>query len=106
MIHLWNRSGFVDFVVVSQDCGASCTPHSVTILRFDGHKVTEIKGFTAKQLKLDIEGNQMVAVYQIDEGQCNACKKRWTRVTYEWDGNTYRKIKSEETQKASNTSPW
>jgi len=54
----------------------------------------------------DTDGDQMVAVYQIDEGQCNACLKRWTRVTYKWDGNTYKKIKSEETEEESNTSPW
>ena len=54
----------------------------------------------------DTDGDQMVAVYQIDEWQCGPCKKRWTRFTYEWDGSTYRKIKSEETQEESNTSPW
>ncbi len=54
----------------------------------------------------DTDGDQMVAVYQIYEGRCNACQKRWTRVTYKWDGSTYRKIKSEETKEASNTSPW
>jgi len=54
----------------------------------------------------DTDGNQMVAVYQIYEGRCNACKKRWTRVTYKWDGSTYKKIKSEETKEESNTPPW
>jgi len=106
--HLWKRSGFVDFVVVGQSCGASCSPPTVTILRFDGHKVTKIKQFSADGLELDIERDKMVAVYQIYEGQCRPCKKRWTRVTYKWDGSTYKKIKSEETKEASdpNTSPW
>ena len=104
--HLWNRSGFVDFIVVGQDCGASCTPHSVTILRFDGHKVTKIKQFSADGLELDIERDKMVAIFKIYEGQCRPCPHRWTRVTYKWDGNTYKKIKSEETQEESNTSPW
>jgi hypothetical protein len=56
----------------------------------------------------DTDGDQMVAVYQIDESHCRSCKKRWTRVTYKWDGSTYKKIKSEETQEASdvNTPPW
>ncbi len=50
----------------------------------------------------------MIAVYQINEGQCQACPKRWKRDIYKWDGYNYKKIKSEETQKASdpNTSPW
>jgi len=54
----------------------------------------------------DTDGDQMVAVYQIDEGRCNACPHRWTRVTYKWDGRTFRKIKSEETQEETDTSPW
>jgi len=54
----------------------------------------------------DTDGDQIVAVYQIDEGRCRACPKRWTRVTYKWDGRTFRKIKSEETKEESNTSPW
>jgi len=54
----------------------------------------------------DTDGNQMVAVYQIYEGRCRPCPHRWIKVTYKWDGSTYRKIKSEETQEESNTSPW
>ncbi len=54
----------------------------------------------------DTDGDQIVAVYQIYEGQCRACKKRWTRVTYKWDGSTYRKIKSEETKNVLDASPW
>ncbi len=54
----------------------------------------------------DTDGDQMVAVYQIDESQCRPCKKRRTRVTYKWDGSTYKKIKSEETKEESNTPPW
>ncbi len=54
----------------------------------------------------DTDGNQMVAVYQIYEGRCRACKKRWTRVTYKLDGSTYKKIKSEETKNALDESPW
>jgi len=41
----------------------------VTILRFDSHKVTKIKQFTAEGLKLDIDRDKMVLVYQIYEGQ-------------------------------------
>lgn len=79
---------------------------SMTILRFDGHKVIDVKDFSAEGLELDIDGDQMVTVTQIYEGQCRACAKRWERDTYKWDGNNYKKIKSEESKKASNTSPW
>jgi len=48
----------------------------------------------------------MVAVYQIYEGQCSPCPKRWTRVTYKWDGSTYKKIKPEQTKEETDTSPW
>jgi hypothetical protein len=55
----------------------------------------------------DTDGDQMVAVYLIDEGQCRPCPHRWTRVTYKWDGSNYKKIKSEETKEVSdvNTPP-
>ena len=105
---VWNRGKFVDFVVVGQNCGMSCMRPTATIYRFDGNKVTKIEQFTVETLKLDNDMDQIVAVYQIYEGQCRACKKRWTRITYKWDGSTYRKIKSEETKEASdpNTTPW
>ena len=54
----------------------------------------------------DTDGDQMVAVYKIAEGQCRPCPHRWARVTYKWDGSTYRKIKSEETKEETDTSPW
>jgi len=53
----------------------------------------------------DTEGDQMVAVYRIDEGQCCPCQHRWTRITYKWDGYNYKKIRSEETQEELNISP-
>jgi len=106
--HLWNRGKFVDFVVVGQDCGASCSQPVLMIYRFDGKKVTDVMHISEYGLKIDVDGDQMIAVYQIYEGQglCRACPHRWTRVTYKWDGSTYRKIKSEETEEESNTSPW
>ena len=86
--------------------GASCTPQTTTIYRFDGDKVTNIKQFSGRGMKVDTDGIGLTAIYQIDEGQCNACNRRWTRVTYEWDGKTYKKIKQEETLEASQKSPW
>jgi len=54
--HLWNRLGFVDFVVISQNCGASCTPRTTTIHRFDGYKVTKIKQFSGRGMKVTGSG--------------------------------------------------
>lgn len=103
--HLWNRGKFVDFIVSSQNCGMHCI-RTVTIYRFDGNKVTKIEQFAPERLKIDTDKDQIVAVYGISEGQCNLCPKRWKRVVYKWDGNNYEIIKSEESKKASQTSPW
>ena len=51
-------------------------------------------------------GIQIEAIYQINEGQCRACSKRWKRDIYKWDGNSYEKIKTKETKKPSDKSPW
>jgi hypothetical protein len=103
--HLWNRGKFVDFVITTQYCGASCH-YSFSIFRFDGHKVTKIKQLSGSDIKIEIDEDQIINVSKIHEGQCTACPNRWNRDIYKWDGNTYKKIKSEETKKASDVPPW
>jgi len=103
---LFHRGKFVDFIILSQMCGASCPPAAAIIYRFDGKKVTKITDFLAFSLKVDKHKDQIITVNQINEGQCRACDKRWKRDIYEWDGINYKKIKSEESKEESRTSPW
>lgn len=99
----------VDFVVRHIQCGASCMPQSVSIYRFYGNEVKKIKDITAgRGLELNFysTNSQIIAIYQIDKNECNACPKNWVKDVYEWNGNTYKKIESTISKDKSNTSPW
>ena len=56
--HLWNRSGFVDFIVVGQDCGVYCTPfvkqdlswiYELNIFINSQPNLSNISGFMSKR---------------------------------------------------------
>ena len=84
-------------------------PQTATIMRFDGNKVSEVKmiaGGHGLKLDIDIYQKKIVAIHQIYGGECNACAKRWAKVTYKWDGKNYKKIEKLVSKEKSNTSPW
>ncbi|MEW6145738.1 MAG: hypothetical protein AB1598_12035 [Thermodesulfobacteriota bacterium] len=105
---IWKRGepNNVDFMVKSTRCAAACYTGLVTIFRFDGKNVTQVLALNEKYITVDFMEPDFTAIYQIYDGECNACPTKWGRDVYKWNGQTYKRIKSQVSKTKSAEPPW
>lgn len=94
------------FMVSTMVCGASCHSGGVKVFQFDGKNVTQVLALNEKYITVDFMEPDFTAIYQIYDGECNACPTAWGRDVYKWNGQTYKRISRQVSKTKSEKPPW